>query len=54
MAEHEGNDSGMKTYTRSGDGEVEKAFEKPVVLRTEEDKDPAKHAWGTPRRDRRL
>lgn len=39
----------MKTYTRKTSGEIEKPFEKPVVVPEEEEKDPAKHAWADAR-----
>lgn len=41
--------AGMKVYTRSGNGKVEKPFEKPVILPEESDEDPAKHAWADAR-----
>lgn len=40
---------GMKVYTRGGTGQVEKPFEKPVMLPEESDEDPAKHAWADAR-----
>lgn len=40
---------GMKTYTRGGTAQVEKPFEKPVILPEEGNEDPAKHAWADAR-----
>ena len=40
---------GMKVYTRGGTDQVEKPFEKPVILPLEKDEDPAKHAWADAR-----
>src|SRR5687767_7912183 len=40
---------GMKVYTRGGTGQVEKPFEKPVILPEESDEDPANHAWADAR-----
>jgi hypothetical protein len=39
----------MKVHTRSGTGTVEKPFEKPVILPSEDEKDPAQHAWADAR-----
>jgi hypothetical protein len=39
----------MKVHTRSGNGEPEEPFEKPVVLPEQEDQDPARHAWADAR-----
>jgi hypothetical protein len=41
--------SEMKVHTRSGNGAVEEPFEKPVVLPSEDDQDPARHAWADAR-----
>jgi hypothetical protein len=43
------NFPGMRVYTRSGTDEVEKPFEKPVILPEAEDRDPTKHAWADAR-----
>lgn len=40
---------GMTVYTRSGTEQVEKPFEKPVILPQENDQDPTKHAWADAR-----
>jgi DUF2935 family protein len=42
-------ETGMQMYTRSGTEEVEKPFEKPVILPTEDNQDPAAHAWADAR-----
>ena len=39
----------MKVYTRSGTDQVEKPFEKPVILPEVDDQDPARHAWADAR-----
>lgn len=36
-------------YTRNGGSEVEKPFEKPVIVPNADDRDPAKHAWADAR-----
>jgi len=36
---------GFMQYTRGGGAEIEKPFEKPVVVPILENKDPASHAW---------
>jgi hypothetical protein len=38
-------ENGMFMYTRSGTEEVEQPFEKPVILPSPENEDPATHAW---------
>jgi hypothetical protein len=40
---------GMNVYTRGGTTDVEKPFEKPVVLPMENDQDPGRHAWADAR-----
>lgn len=40
---------GFMQYTRSGGAEIEKPFEKPVVVPVAENKDPAAHAWADAR-----
>jgi hypothetical protein len=40
---------GMRTYTRSGTSEIEEPFEKPVILPSEESKDPSSHVWADAR-----
>jgi hypothetical protein len=40
---------GMKVYTRGGTAEVEKPFERPVILPMENDEDPGRHAWADAR-----
>jgi hypothetical protein len=42
-------ETGMYTYTRSGTEEVERPFEKLVILPTPENQDPAAHAWADAR-----
>jgi hypothetical protein len=42
-------ETGMQMYTRSGTEEVEEPFEKPVILPTEDNQDPAAHAWADAR-----
>ena len=43
-------DSGnFKTYTRSGGTAVEKPYEKPVIVPTDDDLDPGRHAWADAR-----
>ena len=44
----ESND-GMMMYTRSGGQELERPFEKPVVVPVFENQDPAAHAWADAR-----
>lgn len=44
-----GTPAGMKVYTRGGSDQLEKPFEKPVILPEESDNDPAKHAWADAR-----
>ena len=39
----------MHTYLRRDDGKVERPYEKPVILPTEGDDDPARHAWADAR-----
>ncbi|MCA1736997.1 MAG: DUF2935 domain-containing protein [Actinobacteria bacterium] len=41
--------SGMRVYTRGETGELEKPFEKAVILPQQSDEDPAKHAWADAR-----
>jgi hypothetical protein len=41
--------SGMEVHTRSGTDEVERPFEKPVILPTLENQDPTAHAWADAR-----
>ena len=40
---------GFMQYTRGGGAEIEKPFEKPVVVPIPENKDPAAHAWADAR-----
>src|SRR5687768_6276678 len=40
---------GMHTYTRSGNGRVEKPYEKPVIMPETDNTDPALHAWADAR-----
>jgi hypothetical protein len=42
-------ETGMYMYTRSGTEEVEQPFEKPVILPTQDNQDPAAHAWADAR-----
>jgi hypothetical protein len=42
-------ESGFRIYTRSGGRELEKPFEKAVIVPAEENKDPAAHAWADAR-----
>ena len=39
----------MKEYTRSGGKDIEKPYEKPVIVPQEGDNDPAHHAWADAR-----
>jgi hypothetical protein len=39
----------MVTHTRSGTNKVDRPFEKPVILPTQENRDPAAHAWADAR-----
>ena len=41
--------SSMHTYLRRDDGKVERPYEKPVIVPTEGDDDPARHAWADAR-----
>ncbi len=41
--------SGFTTYTRSGGTELERPFEKPVIVPVAESNDPAAHAWADAR-----
>src|SRR5688500_12356403 len=41
--------SGYIFYTRSGGREIEQPFEKPVIVPTAENQDPAAHAWADAR-----
>src|SRR5687768_10060747 len=43
------NYSGLMVYTRSGNQELEQPFEKPVIVPTVENQDPAAHAWADAR-----
>jgi hypothetical protein len=40
---------GFQTYTRSGSAGLEKPYEKPVIVPTLGDLDPARHAWADAR-----
>src|SRR5687767_15888981 len=40
---------GFHTYTRSPDGALEAPYEKPVIVPSETDRDPAHHAWADAR-----
>jgi hypothetical protein len=42
-------ENGMYMYTRSGTERVEQPFEKPVILPTPDNEDPASHAWADAR-----
>jgi hypothetical protein len=42
-------DPQMQVHTRGGTDEVEEPFEKPVILPTLEEQDPARHAWADAR-----
>jgi hypothetical protein len=39
----------MVIHTREAGGEIEKPFEKPVILPRSQDQDPARHAWADAR-----
>lgn len=43
------NTTGMMTYTRSGGTELERPYEKPVIVPTAENNDVATHAWADAR-----
>lgn len=43
------NTTGMMTYTRSGGTELERPFEKPVIVPSAENNDVATHAWADAR-----
>ena len=43
------NTTGVMTYTRSGGTELERPYEKPVIVPTAGNKDPATHAWADAR-----
>src|SRR5688500_11184043 len=43
------NKSGMMTYTRSGGNELERPYEKPVIVPAADNNDPATHAWADAR-----
>src|SRR5687768_8007114 len=43
------NQGGLMTYTRSGGRELEQPYEKPVVVPTADNDDPARHAWADAR-----
>jgi hypothetical protein len=44
-----GGRSGFFYYTRGGGSEIEQPFEKPVVVPSKENKEPAAHAWADAR-----
>src|SRR5918995_3602036 len=43
------NTAGMMTYTRSGGTELERPYEKPVIVPAAENNDIASHAWADAR-----
>jgi hypothetical protein len=43
------NKSGMMTYTRNGGNELERPYEKPVIVPAADNNDPATHAWADAR-----
>jgi hypothetical protein len=43
------NQSGLMTYTRSGGKELERPFEKPVIVPAADNNNPATHAWADAR-----